>query len=325
MSRYVVTGCAGFIGSHLTDWLLDARHEVVGIDAFTSYYEPAQKRANLANAQESNHFELHELDLSTDAFDELFTGAEVVFHLAAQPGVRPSWGKEFDTYVQHNVIATKRLFDAALGLGTRVVFASSSSVYGDAEVYPTPEDITPRPISPYGITKLTCEHLAYTLGVRGLDAVGLRYFTVYGPRQRPDMAFARIVSCLATDAPFEVLGNGGQSRDFTYVDDAVTATLAVAEHGNSGSIYNVGGGSAASLLDAIEIFESLAGEQLRVKFVDSAAGDARRTSADTRRIRSDVGWRPTTSLPTGIARQLEYSFADNGGPSQTVAVASARD
>jgi UDP-glucuronate 4-epimerase len=306
MSRFVLTGCAGFIGSHLTEYLLAEGHEVVGVDAFTPYYERADKVANLEWARKSSRFSLHELDLSYEVFEPLIESADAIFHLAAQPGVRPSWGKGFDPYVRHNVLATQRVFDAALVRGVRVVFASSSSVYGDAEAYPTREETVPRPISPYGITKLSCEHLAHAYGARGLDVVCLRYFTVYGPCQRPDMAFARMLRCLTTGATFRVLGDGTQSRAFTFVGDAVAATVAAAGCGRSGTTYNVGGGSEATLLDAIRLAEDLAGERLSIQFRESVAGDARRTSADTSRAGEELDWHAVTSLEEGLAIQ----FAD---------------
>jgi UDP-glucuronate 4-epimerase len=306
MSRFLVTGCAGFIGSHLTDYLLAGGHEVVGIDAFTPYYERESKIENLKPGWKPNRFSLHELDLSHDAFEPLLDDADGVFHLAAQPGVRASWGNGFDPYVRHNVLATQRVFDAVLARGLRIVFASSSSIYGDAEAYPTREETVPRPISPYGITKLSCEHLAHAYGARGLDVVCLRYFTVYGPRQRPDMAFARMLRCLTTGATFQVLGNGTQSRDFTFVGDAVAATVAAAECGRPGAIYNVGGGSEATLLDAIRLVEDVAGEPLSIQFGESVAGDARRTSADTSRADEELDWQAATSLEEGLAIQ----FAD---------------
>src|SRR5262249_11820311 len=241
--RYVVTGAAGFIGSHLVETLQAAGHEVVSVDCFTDYYDPALKEQNAAE------LEVSRLDLAAD--DLALDGFDGVFHLAGQPGVRPSFS-EFDTYVRRNIIATQKVFESAVRSGTRVVFASSSSVYGDAESYPTPEDAFPQPISPYGITKHACEELAYAYK---LDAVLLRYFTVYGPRQRPDMAFARIVDALARGASFELYGDGLQSRSFTYVADAVAATAQAMERGERGATYNVGGGTEATMRDALATVE----------------------------------------------------------------------
>src|SRR6185312_13259377 len=242
--RYVVTGAAGFIGSHLAERLVEDGHEVVGLDSFTDYYDPALKEEN------ARGHELRRVDLAEDELD--FAGFDGVFHLAGQPGVR-SFGRVFPDYLRRNVLATQRVFEAAAAAGVRVAWASSSSVYGDAETYPTPEDADPRPRSPYGITKLACEHLARAYGRDfGLDAVALRYFTVYGPRQRPDMFMARVVGALAAGGSFELYGDGGQSRSFTYVADAVAATIVALERGRSGAVYNVGGGEVATVRASIE-------------------------------------------------------------------------
>jgi UDP-glucuronate 4-epimerase len=232
--RYVVTGAAGFIGSHLLRALLEQGHDATGWDAYTDYYDPALKEEN------ARGLPVQRVDLVEDALD--LEGVDGVFHLAGQPGVR-SFGDVFPVYVRQNVLASRRLLEAAVGAGARVVLASSSSIYGDAEAYPTREDAVPRPLSPYGITKLACEHLAYAYrGEFGLDTVVVRYFTIYGPRQRPDMALARMISCLAEGRSFELFGDGSQSRSFTYVDDAVEATVSAMEQAPAGATYNVGGG-----------------------------------------------------------------------------------
>src|SRR5438034_980236 len=250
--KLVVTGAAGFIGSHLAEALLAAGHDVVGIDCFTDYYDPALKEEN------ARGLDVQRVDLAEDELD--LRGLDGVFHLAAQPGVR-SFGDVFPLYLRRNVLASQRLFEAAARDGVRVVFASSSSVYGAAERYPTPEHTTPRPLSPYGITKLACEHLAAAY-VRefGLDCVTLRYFNAFGPRQRPDMAFARIAEALAAGTRFDLYGDGGQSRGWTYVSDVVDATL-LAMDGGRGT-YNVGGAIEASMNDAIALLEEIAGRAL---------------------------------------------------------------
>ncbi len=305
MSRYVVTGCAGFIGSHLAERLVGRGHEVLGVDSFTDYYPRAVKEANLVALRTRPGFSLAEVDLVEEPLADLFRGADGVFHLAAQPGVRGSWGASFAIYVRDNLLATQRVFEAAAAEGLRVVFASSSSVYGNAAALPTREDVAPRPISPYGMTKLGCEHLAQAYAAScGLDAVSMRYFTVYGPRQRPDMAFARMLSALVEGTPFTVNGTGEQSRDFTYVGDAVAATVAAMERAPSGALYNVGGGAETSLRDAIALAEELSGRRLKVSFEPDAAGDVRRTAADTTRIRADLGWEPHTPLARGLGAQL---------------------
>ena len=310
VSSFLVTGCAGFIGSHLTEALLRRGDAVLGIDAFTDYYPRAAKEANIAQARRHPSFQLVEADLTELELSCLLSGVDGIFHLAAQPGVRGSWGDSFSVYAKDNVLATQRLFEAAAAAGVRVVFASTSSLYGNAEQYPTAEDVAPRPISPYGITKLACEHLAYAYGgSHALDCVAMRYFTVYGPRQRPDMAFTRIAFALAAGQPFEVYGSGKQSRDVTYVHDAVAATLAAMTHGASGAVYNVGGGSEASLNEVMALCEALSGRRLRRRFSASAAGDVRRTAADTSRARGELGWAPETTLEDGLRAQLEWAFS----------------
>nr|MBA3384881.1 NAD-dependent epimerase/dehydratase family protein [Actinomycetota bacterium] len=272
MSRYLVTGAAGFMGSHLSEALLARGDDVVAVDSFTDYYDPSLKEEN------AEAFEVARLDVAED--DLPLDGVDGVFHLAAQPGVRASF-EQLDVYLRRNVLATQRVLEQS---GVRVVYASSSSVYGDAEAYPTPESARPKPISPYGITKLACEHLARAYGG---DAVGLRYFTVYGPRQRPDMAFARLVEAALEGREFELYGDA--SRSFTYVADAVAATIAAMERGTTGSIYNVGGGEEATMREAIGVLERVSGRRLDVRAEPAARGDAKRTAADVSLIARDLG------------------------------------
>ena len=295
-----MTGAAGFIGSHLARALLDAGHEVVAVDSFNDYYDPARKEENAAGLG------VVRADLAVDSVAEMVAGADAVFHLAGQPGVR-AFGPVFADYLTRNPLASQRLFEAAAQAGVKVVYASSSSIYGDAERYPTPEETPPRPNSPYGITKLACEHLAAAYGRSfGLEAVGLRYFTVYGPRQRPDMAFTRIAEALAEGRPFELYGDGGQSRSFTYVADVVEATVA-ALAAEPGQIYNVGGDTEATMREAIELFERISGRTLELAQGPPAAGDMRRTKADTTRIRVDLCWEATTPLEDGLRSQWEWA------------------
>jgi nucleoside-diphosphate-sugar epimerase len=301
VSCFLVTGAAGFIGSHLAEALAGAGHDVLGVDAFTEYYDPGLKRANVAG------LEVIEDDLETADLAALLDGVDGVFHFAGQPGVRASFGAGFEVYVRRNVIASGRLFEAAARRGTRVVYASSSSVYGDAESYPTREDAVPAPISPYGVTKLCCEQLAYAHGrVGGLEAVGLRFFTVYGPRQRPDMAFTRLLEALADGRPFPLYGDGSASRSFTFVADAVAGAVLAMERGGRGAIYNIGGGEEASLLDAIALAEGIAGRPLVLERHAAAAGDVRRTRADWARARDALGWAPSTALADGLAVQWQW-------------------
>jgi nucleoside-diphosphate-sugar epimerase len=294
MSRFVVTGAAGFIGSHLAEALRARGDEVVPVDAFTDYYDPSLKEHNAAG------LDVLRLDLAEETLD--LAGVDGVFHLAGQPGVRTSWGGDFELYVRRNVVATQRVLEAAVPAGVRVVFASSSSIYGDAEAYPTPEETEPRPISPYGITKLACEHLLYAYRA---EAVVLRYFTVYGPRQRPDMFFARMLAALAEGTEFTLYGDGSASRSFTYVDDAVGATIAAMERGRG--VYNVGGGAETTVRDAIALAERIAGRTLDVGRREAQAGDVRRTRADTERIRTDLGWEASTPLEQGLRAQWEWA------------------
>jgi UDP-glucose 4-epimerase len=307
VSRYLVTGCAGFIGSSLVDALLADGHEVVGIDRFTDYYPRDRKELHVAAAREHDAFTLLEIDLAQEQLSPIVAEVDGVFHLAAQAGVRGSWGDTFEVYVRDNVLATQRVFEAAASVGVRVAFASSSSVYGNAETYPTPETVTPTPVSPYGVTKLSCEHLARAYArTLELDAVSLRYFSVFGPRQRPDMAFSKIFMALLESKKFPVYGSGEQSRDFTYVEDAVRATIAAFERGRSGSVYNVGGGSETTLNEVIAIAETLAGTRLDVRRCPVAAGDPARTSANTTRVHNDTGWEARTSLEEGLASEFEF-------------------
>jgi len=299
--RWVVTGAAGFIGSHLGEALVQRGDEVVGVDSFTEYYDPVEKEEN------ARELDVLRIDLAEDSLD--LDGVDGVFHLAGQPGVR-SFGEAFPLYLRRNVLATQRVFQSAAEAGVRVVFASSSSVYGEAERYPTPEDAHPQPISPYGITKLASEQLAHAYAVSfGLDAVALRYFTVYGPRQRPDMFFRRVCDVLAAGGRFEIYGTGEQSRSFTEVADVVSATVAAMDRAPAGALYNVGGGDEASLLEAIALLERLSGRTLEVAHVDRARGDVRRTKADVTRIRDALGWEPQVALADGLARMWAWASA----------------
>jgi UDP-glucuronate 4-epimerase len=295
--RYAVTGAAGFIGSHLAETLIAAGHEVVGFDCFTDYYDVALKEEN------ARGLDVQRVDLAEDALD--FSGFDGIFHLAGQPGVR-SFGDVFPHYLRRNVLASQRVFDAAVRDDVKVVFASSSSIYGATERYPTPENAEPRPLSPYGITKLACEHLA-TVQARefGLDCVVLRFFNAFGPRQRPDMAFTRIAFALAEGNTFDLYGDGSVSRSWTFVGDIVAGTILAMESGSG--TYNVGGALEASMTESIELFERISGRTLDVRRHSSVPGDQKRTKADTTRIRSELGWEPTVSLDEGLSRQWEWA------------------
>ncbi|HZQ16256.1 MAG TPA: NAD-dependent epimerase/dehydratase family protein [Gaiellaceae bacterium] len=300
--RYAVTGAAGFIGSHLAERLGELGHEVVGFDCFTDYYDPALKEEN------ARDLDVRRVDLAEDPLD--FAGFDGVFHLAGQPGVR-SFGDVFPLYLRRNVLASQRVFEAAARDGVRVVFGSSSSVYGAAERYPTPEDAPPHPLSPYGITKLACEQLADAYRRQfGLDAVVVRYFNAFGPRQRPDMAFTRIVFALAEGAAFVLYGDGDQSRSWTYVADIVEGTILAMERGSG--TYNVGGALEASMNESIGLLERISGRALEVRRQPAVPGDQRRTKADTTRIRGELGWEPRVSLEEGLARQWAWASARVG-------------
>ena len=308
--RVVVTGAAGFIGSHLTESLLADGHQVLGVDAFVDYYPRAVKEANLRRAREvfPAHFtflegRLQELDLAP-----LLEGAGQVFHLAAQAGVRASWGREFALYTDHNVLATQRLLEAAVAAGVpRVVYASSSSVYGDAASLPLQEDARCRPLSPYGVTKLAAENLSLLYERNhGLPVVCLRYFTVYGPRQRPDMAFHRFLKAARDGSGLEVFGDGRQTRDFTYIDDIVAATRAAADQGRPGCVYNVGGGERIALNDVIDLIRELTGRPLEIRRQGAQKGDMRDTFADTSAARRDLAFRSTVSLRQGLAQEWDW-------------------
>ena len=297
--RYVVTGAAGFIGSHLLRALIGRGHDAIGWDAFTDYYDPALKEEN------ARGLPVERIDIAQDPLE--LSGVDGVFHLAGQPGVR-SFGGVFPVYVRQNVVASQRLFEAAVAGRVRAMLASSSSVYGDAAAFPTTEDTMPRPLSPYGITKLACEHLAYAYGREfGLDGVVLRYFTIFGPGQRPDMAFARMVACLVERRPFELFGDGTQSRSFTFVDDTVDATIRAMDEAPGGAIYNVGGGVDVSMLEAIEALGRVAGRRLEVVRSPRAEGDVMRTAADISRIRNEIGWEPGTPFDEGLEAQWRWA------------------
>ncbi|MBI3931893.1 MAG: GDP-mannose 4,6-dehydratase [Acidobacteria bacterium] len=306
--KAVVTGVAGFIGSHLAERLLAEGHEVVGVDAFVDYYPRAIKEDNLRTARGQARFRFVEGALQDLPLDGLLEGAGVVFHLAAQAGVRASWGRDFAAYTSHNVLATQRLLEAALTAGVgRVVYASSSSVYGDVRALPLREDSPCRPVSPYGVTKLAAEHLVHLYGRNhGLPVVSLRYFTAYGPRQRPDMAFHRFLKAARDGAALRIFGDGEQTRDFTYVADVVEATRAAADSGRPGCVYNVGGGERVSVNDVVRRIRQITGRPVEVVREEAQKGDMRDTFADTTAAQRDLGFRSTVGLDDGLALEWEW-------------------
>jgi nucleoside-diphosphate-sugar epimerase len=306
--RALVTGVAGFIGSHLADSLLRDGYEVTGIDAFLDYYPRPLKEANLAPAREHASFRLVEGLVEDLDLPGLLDGVGEVYHLAAQAGVRASWGREFELYTRHNVLATQRLLEAAAAARTpRLVLASSSSVYGDAEELPLREGQACHPVSPYGVSKLATEHLAYLYGrLHGLHVVSLRYFTVYGPRQRPDMAFHRFLKAARDGSAIQVFGDGGQTRDFTFVSDIVAATRAAALAGRREGIYNVGGGERVSVNEVLGMIEDVSGRRLDVAREAPQKGDMRDTFADTTAAQRDLGFHSTVTLREGLAREWDW-------------------
>lgn len=306
--RALVTGAAGFVGSHLAGALLSRGDEVLGLDAFTSYYDIGQKRDNLAALKRAPGFQLVEIDLRTAPLDEYLHGCDVVFHQAAQPGVRASWGA-FTSYFEHNVLATQRLLEAARGADVqRFVYASSSSVYGNAPNYPTREIDMPRPHSPYGVTKLAGEHLVRLYGENwGVPTVALRYFTVYGPRQRPDMAMHRLIEASLLGRSFPLYGDGGQLRDFTYVEDVVAANLAAASGSLApGSVFNIAGGGSVSMAALIDLVGELAGQPVHLDRLPPQAGDVLQTGGSIEAVQAALGWEPKVSLRAGLEAQVGW-------------------
>jgi len=319
MSRVLVTGAAGFIGSHLCEALLARGDDVLGVDCFTENYSAERKRANLTEALAAG-LEFKRLDLTRDGLDPVLRGVEVVYHLAAQPGVRSSWGEDFDVYARRNLVATQRLLEALPRAGLpRFVFASSSSVYGHVGEQPAHESDRPAPVSPYGLTKAACEELvAVYRRVHGLSAVSLRYFTAFGPRQRPEMAFASFIRSVLSGRPLRILGDGRQTREFTYVSDVVAATIAAAELGTE-PIYNIGGGTTSTLLDTIAQIERLAGRSALISFLPTARGDAYRTSADLTAARQDLRYQPAVTLSEGLALQIQAATHERVEHAEAVA------
>lgn len=311
MPRALVTGCAGFIGSHLTDRLLADGFEVVGIDSFEDYYPRAMKEANIAQAQVHDAFELVEANLlalnAGGQLRDLIEQADVVFHLAAQPGVRASWGERFAVYTDNNVLATQALLETAKLVGNRrFVYASSSSVYGDTTVFPMCEDAECAPFSPYGVTKLAAEHMCRLYSRNfGQHTASLRFFTVYGPRQRPDMAFRKFIESALAGEPIRVFGDGRQTRDFTFVSDIVDGLVAAAD-APAGTVANLAGGSRVSLMDAIATLADVADEPIAIEHVGTQAGDVRDTFASVEVAEKVLGYAPKVGLREGLAAEFEW-------------------
>lgn len=312
--KALVTGAAGFIGSHLSEALARAGADVVGVDCFTDYYARDVKERNLAGLRAVPRFRFVEAALQTADLDALLDGATHVFHLAAQAGVRKSWGHDFRTYTSHNIDATQRLLEAVKGRPLhRFVYASSSSVYGDVATIPMREDAYLQPLSPYGVTKLAAEHLCHLYFANyGVPTVSLRFFTVYGPRQRPDMAFHRFIRAALSGSPITLYGDGGQTRDFTFVADIVAANIAAGDRGRPGAVYNIGGGSRVSVNQVLDLVSRLTGRTPDIRHEEAQKGDMRDTFADTSRARADLDFRPAYSLEAGLAAECEWLAALTG-------------
>lgn len=308
MIQSIVTGAAGFIGSHLAERLLALGHQVVGVDCFADFYDRRLKEANLANVRDDARFRLVDDDILRLDLDALLAGVDYVFHLAAQAGVRGSWGESFAGYVRNNIAATQRLLEAAKGAKLKkLVYASSSSVYGDAKELPVTEEALPRPVSPYGVTKLAAEHLCIPYAqIYGVPVVSLRLFTVYGPRQRPDMAIQRFLSASLAGEPVTVFGDGEQTRDFTFVSDVVEAHVLAMEAPEDQRVFNVCGGSRVSVNELLKLVKTVAGRSLEVTHGPAARGDARHTLGDNSRARQVLGFRPSVPLADGLEAQWRW-------------------
>ena len=310
MEKCIVTGAAGFIGSHLVEALLKQGKTVIGIDEFNEYYDSHFKRQNIAQALSDSQFELIEDNILNLNWLELLTDVEVVFHQAAQAGVRASWGKDFRFYTERNLNATQVILEAAKEAKhlNRFVYASSSSIYGNAETLPTPETICPQPVSPYGITKLAGEQLCWQYHQNfAVPATALRYFTVYGPRQRPDMAFHKFFRASLNQQPISIYGDGQQTRDFTFISDAVAANLAAASVPEAiGEAFNIGGGSRVTLHQVLEKMETVMGKEIKRTYQERSIGDARDTSADISKAQKILQYFPQVPLGEGLMREWEW-------------------
>ena len=310
--KALITGAAGFIGSHLSERLVSDGWSVTGIDSFTDYYDPERKRRNIAGLSSSDRFALVEEDLNAAPLEPLLEGVDCVFHLAAQAGVRRSWGAEFSHYIESNILASQKLLEALKDTGIPVVYSSSSSVYGDTRELPMKEEHPTSPVSPYGATKLSAEHLCELYRVNfGVRYAALRYFTVYGPRQRPDMAFSIFITAALHGGEIEVYGDGNQTRDFTFVRDAVEANVLASKYlasaGDRGrAIFNIGGGSRSSVLEVLDIIRRETGADPPVRFMEKARGDVLDTWADTSRAAADLGFAPTVGLEEGLEREIDW-------------------
>ena len=304
----LVTGAAGFVASHLCEKLISQGHHVTGIDSFLDYYPRWIKERNLQELKNSKQFRFLEQNLLEADWDNLLKETDILYHLAAQAGVRASWSKNFLIYTKNNIEATQFMLEKARGKKLKkFVYASTSSVYGDTPEIPMKEDSVVRPVSPYGVTKLAAEHLCYLYWKNfGIPCVSLRFFTVYGPRQRPDMGFYKFILAALEKRPILIFEDGNQTRDFTYIDDIVNGTVLAGEKGIDGESYNIGGGTRIALNEALQLLEEIMGTPIERKFAEKQKGDMRHTFASTERIRKDVGYSPQVSLREGLTREYEW-------------------
>ena len=306
--KSLVTGVAGFVGSSLAERLIREGHEVIGVDCFTDYYARSIKEENLKGLLKEEQFTFFEADVSWVNLGEFLNGVDYVFHQAAQAGVRSSWGDEFNIYTSNNVLATQRLLEACKGFAMkRFIYASSSSVYGDSEELPLREQSFLKPVSPYGVTKLAGEYLCYSYWKNfDIPVVSLRYFTVYGPRQRPDMAFHRFIKAMLNDENIEIYGDGEQTRDFTFISDAIEGNMLAMKSDAAGEVFNIGGGSRVSVNEVLEGIQKISGKATRIVYRDVQKGDVRHTLADTSKARKHLGYVPKIDLNTGLTEQWKW-------------------
>ncbi len=311
--KCVVTGVAGFIGSHLAERLVGLGNDVVGIDCFTDYYAKNLKEKNLENLPGKKNFSFIGKNLLDLDLKKILSGADFVFHQAAQAGVRASWGKNFEVYVENNILATQKLLEAAKDSEIKkIVFASSSSVYGDVDAFPIKETTMPKPVSPYGVTKLAAENLCYLYHKNfGISVVSLRYFTVYGPRQRPDMAFNKFIHAMLANNEITIYGDGDQTRDFTYVSDIVDSNILAMKSDVKYGIFNVGGGSRITVNEVIKILEKISGKRARVKNIEKQKGDVKHTYADISLARKKLGYKPKVAVEQGLIKEFEWIESGN--------------
>jgi len=307
MEKILITGCAGFIGSNLVESLLRMDYKVMGLDCFTDYYSSEIKKKNMINFVNNKNFVFIKNDLNVADLKNIIEDVDYIFHLAAQPGVRASWGQNFEIYIKNNILATQKILEACKDSDIKkFIFSSSSSVYGNANKLPINEDAMKTPISPYGVTKLAAENLCNLYYENyNIPTVSLRYFTVYGPRQRPDMAFHKFIYTILNNGPITVYGNGKQTRDFTYILDVIDATILAMRNGVNGEVYNIGGGSRISVSDVIKIIEQITKKKARIEYKQFQKGDVKDTYADINKAKNRLKYQPNVNIKTGLKLQID--------------------